>query len=152
MDRITQLQNEIQQLFVQMSRTVQYLTDKVDFLQISEDVPVTKKRKPEKVDPPEVFEANKKELVTDLIIKAKQIEFLITSLPQPEPEEEQAKRLQGLEQEMAAVNEEYKQAVERAKSLHSQINDMLSLMLTETNDDDNQPMISIDHQMEVVTS
>jgi hypothetical protein len=41
-----------------MSRTVDYLTERVDFLQISEDVPVTKKRKPEKVDPPEVFEGS----------------------------------------------------------------------------------------------
>jgi hypothetical protein len=33
--------------------------------------------------------ANKKELVTDLIVKAKQVEYLINSLPEPEPEEEQ---------------------------------------------------------------
>ncbi len=33
--------------------------------------------------------ANQKELVTDLIVKAKQIEYLINSLPEPEPEEEQ---------------------------------------------------------------
>ena len=33
--------------------------------------------------------ANQKELVTDLITKAKQIEYLINSLPEPEPEEEQ---------------------------------------------------------------
>lgn len=33
--------------------------------------------------------ASKKELVSDLILKAKQIELLIKSLPEPEPEEEQ---------------------------------------------------------------
>ena len=33
--------------------------------------------------------ANQKELVTDLITKAKQIEYLINSLPEPESEEEQ---------------------------------------------------------------
>ena len=33
--------------------------------------------------------ANKKELVRDLIVKAKQVEYLIKSLPEPEPEEEQ---------------------------------------------------------------
>ena len=33
--------------------------------------------------------ANKKELVTDLIVKAKQIDFLIQSLPEPDPEEKQ---------------------------------------------------------------
>lgn len=34
-------------------------------------------------------EANKKELVADLIVKAKQVEYLIKSLPEPEPEENQ---------------------------------------------------------------
>jgi hypothetical protein len=34
--------------------------------------------------------ANQKELVTDLVTKAKQIEYLINSLPEPEPEETQA--------------------------------------------------------------
>jgi len=33
--------------------------------------------------------ANKKELVADLIVKAKQIEYLVNSLPEPEPEEDQ---------------------------------------------------------------
>lgn len=33
--------------------------------------------------------ANKKELVTDLMVKAKQVEYLINSLPEPEPEEAQ---------------------------------------------------------------
>ena len=36
--------------------------------------------------------ANKKKLVTDLMVKAKQIEYLINSLPEPEPEEEQGDR------------------------------------------------------------
>jgi mediator of RNA polymerase II transcription subunit 21 len=35
--------------------------------------------------------ANKKELVADLIVKAKQIEYLVNSLPEPEPEEEQVR-------------------------------------------------------------
>ena len=33
--------------------------------------------------------ANKRELVNDLIVKAKQIDYLIQSLPEPEPEEVQ---------------------------------------------------------------
>jgi len=35
------------------------------------------------------WSANKKKLVMDLMVKAKQIEYLINSLPEPEPEEEQ---------------------------------------------------------------
>ncbi|EDR09891.1 uncharacterized protein LACBIDRAFT_318194 [Laccaria bicolor S238N-H82] len=57
--------------------------------------------------------ANKKELLTDLMVKAKQIEYLINSLPEPEPEEEQAKRIQQLEEEMTLANEEYMLAVGR---------------------------------------
>ncbi|KJA20840.1 hypothetical protein HYPSUDRAFT_68165 [Hypholoma sublateritium FD-334 SS-4] len=135
MDRITQLQDEIQQLLMIMSNTVAYLTTRANFLQVSPDVPVTKQRNPEKFDAPEVFEANQKELVTDLIVKAKQIEYLINSLPEPEPEEEQAHRLQELENEMQEANAEYINAVRRAKDLHSQISDVLRLMLVETDVD-----------------
>ncbi|KAJ6505336.1 hypothetical protein C8R45DRAFT_972384 [Mycena sanguinolenta] len=132
MDRITQLQDEIQNLLTIMSSTIAYLTSRSDFVQVSADVPITKQRNPDKFDPPDVFEANKKELVTDLIVKAKQVEYLIKSLPEPEPEEEQAKRLQILDDEMTAVNEEYIQAVARSKDLHMQITDVLRFMLEET--------------------
>ncbi|KAF9042311.1 hypothetical protein BJ165DRAFT_263610 [Panaeolus papilionaceus] len=134
MDRITQLQDEIQQILKIMSNTISYLTTRANFLQVSPDVPITKQRNPEKYDDPETFEANQKELVTDLMVKAKQIEYLIKSLPVPEPEEEQAKRLQVLEEEMGAANEEYIRAVERAKDLHLQISDVLRMMLTTTDD------------------
>jgi hypothetical protein len=143
MDRITQLQDEIQnaspqsslshikfkkliqvcgrrqQLLTIMSRSIAYLTSRVNFVQVSDEIPVTKQRNPEKVDPPDVFEgpvsfppaflalsvslthtrvipepnrtANKKELVDDLMMKAQQIEYLIQSLPIPEPEEVQVR-------------------------------------------------------------
>ncbi|KAF9481226.1 hypothetical protein BDN70DRAFT_876544 [Pholiota conissans] len=135
MDRITQLQDEIQQLLMIMSNTIAYLTSRANFLQVSPEVPVTKQRNPEKFDPPAVFEANQRELVTDLIVKAKQIEFLINSLPEPEPEEEQAKRLQNLEDEMQEANAEYIHAVHRAKDLHAQISEVLRTMLLETDVD-----------------
>lgn len=72
-----------------MSNTIAYLTTRSNFMQVSPEVPITKQRNPEKYDTPEVFEANKKELVTDLIVKAKQIDYLLNSLPEPEPEEAQ---------------------------------------------------------------
>jgi len=110
----------VRQLLTIMSRSIAYLTSRVNFVQVSDEIPVTKQRNPEKVDPPDVFEgslfsflhtrvphpfflslsltrvtpnrtANKKELVEDLMVKAKQIEYLIQSLPIPEPEEVQVR-------------------------------------------------------------
>ncbi|KAG6868192.1 hypothetical protein C0993_006405 [Termitomyces sp. T159_Od127] len=96
-----------------MSNTIAYLTSRTNFLQVTPDIPITKQRNPEKYDVPEVFEANKKELVADLMTKAKQVEYLIKSLPEPEPEEAQAKRLAALEDEMQVANAEYIRAVNR---------------------------------------
>lgn len=129
MDRITQLQDEIQRLLTIMSSTIAYLTARSTFLQVSEQIPITKIRNPDKYDSPELFEANKNELVQDLIVKAKQIEYLIQSLPVPEPEEQQANRLQALERQMQDANEEYMQAVDRAKNLHRKISEFLRIML-----------------------
>jgi len=58
---------------------------------------------------------NKKELVVDLVRKAKQIELLINSLPVLEPEEMQAARFVQLEEEMQVANVEYKAALDRAR-------------------------------------
>jgi len=129
MDRITQLQDEIQQLLTIMSNTVAYLTSRSNFVQVSPEVPITKQRNPEKYDTPDVFEGNKKELVMDLVVKAKQVEYLIKSLPEPEAEEEQARRLGTLEEEMTTANGEYMQAVKRAKDLYGQVTEVLRGML-----------------------
>ncbi|KIJ95333.1 hypothetical protein K443DRAFT_330743 [Laccaria amethystina LaAM-08-1] len=135
MDKITQLQDEIQQLLLIMANSISYLTSRSNFLQVSPEIPITKQRNPDKYDPPDVFEANKKELVTDLMVKAKQIEYLINSLPEPEPEEEQAMRFQQLEEEMTLANEEYMLAVGRAKNLHSQVAEVLQAMLVDNEAD-----------------
>ncbi|KAI0727586.1 hypothetical protein C8Q72DRAFT_781403 [Fomitopsis betulina] len=129
MDRITQLQDEIQQLLTIMSNTVAYLTSRANFAQVSTDVPVTKQRKADKFDPPEVLEANKRELVNDLVVKAKQIDYLVQSLPEPEAEEVQANRLQDLENQMTEANADYARAVARAKNLHQQVSEVLRTML-----------------------
>lgn len=41
-----------------MSNTVAYLTSRANFAQVSTDVPVTKQRKADKFDPPEVLEGD----------------------------------------------------------------------------------------------
>jgi len=131
MDRITQLQDEIQQLLTIMSSSIAYMTSRANFLQVSPEVPVTKQRNPEKYDAPEVFEESKKEMVGDLMMKAKQVEILISSLPEPEAEEAQTNRLNQLEEDMTRANEDYIRAFNRAKNLHSTISAMLRSMLDE---------------------
>lgn len=131
MDRITQLQEGIEQLLTIMSSSITYLTKKSTFKQISEQVPVTRARPADKVDSPEVFENTKQELVSELIHKAKQIEMLISSLPVPEPENEHVARLAQLQNELALANEEYRAAVNRARDLHRQISSLLKTMLSD---------------------
>jgi hypothetical protein len=46
------------QLLTIMSRSIAYLTSRVNFVQVSDEIPVTKQRNPEKVDPPDVFEGS----------------------------------------------------------------------------------------------
>ncbi|SJL18532.1 uncharacterized protein ARMOST_22125 [Armillaria ostoyae] len=147
MDRITQLQDEIEQVLASphpgeslmtnaspssslLCRLV-YLTSWSNFLQVNPAVPVTKSRNPEKYDLAEVFEGNKRELVVDLIVKVKQIEYLIQSLPEPEAEEQQAKRLQRLQEEMNVADAEYAGALKRTKSLHTQVSEALKTMLSD---------------------
>ncbi|KAG8855787.1 hypothetical protein FRB91_001676 [Serendipita sp. 411] len=114
MDKLTQLQDCIEQLLLIMKLSVVQLVQRSDFKRVSDAIPITKSRPKEKVDPPAKFEENKRELIVDLVRKAKQIELLIDSLPLPEPEGSQALRLEALEAELQKQNAEYKVAVERA--------------------------------------
>jgi mediator of RNA polymerase II transcription subunit 21 len=41
-----------------MSKTIAYLTSRSNFVQVSEEVPITKQRNPEKYDPQDVFEGD----------------------------------------------------------------------------------------------
>ncbi|KAJ7774411.1 hypothetical protein B0H14DRAFT_2401791 [Mycena olivaceomarginata] len=130
MDRITQLQDETQQLLTIMASSIAYLTSRTDFVQVSADIPITKQRNPDKYDSTEIFQA--KSLQSILIVKAKQVEYLVKSLPQTELEEDQGERLLVLEAEMTVVNDEYIQAVARSKDLQVQMTDVLKLLLRES--------------------
>jgi len=128
MDSITQLQDGIDQLLTIMASSIHYLVDGANFVQVSADIPITKKN--HKAAPADEFEANKRELIDDLVRKVKQVEYLIQAMPVPEPEEEQVARLGRIEQEMVAANQEYREAVERAKTLHHEITQVLQMMLS----------------------
>jgi len=44
------------QLLTIMSRSIAYLTSHINFVQVSDEIPITKQRNPDKVDAPDVFE------------------------------------------------------------------------------------------------
>ncbi|KAG8913833.1 hypothetical protein FRC01_004364, partial [Tulasnella sp. 417] len=71
-----------------MRNSLLYLSEKTPLNQVSPKVPLWKSRK-DKADTQEAFIENQKELVRDLMAKAKQIEVLIDALPPPDLSEDQ---------------------------------------------------------------
>ncbi|KAG9036261.1 hypothetical protein FRB95_009409 [Tulasnella sp. JGI-2019a] len=128
MDRITQLQDAIEQLFIMMNATLVYLMDRTPVGKVSARVPIWKSRGIRQ-DSPEVFLNGQKELVKDLMDKAKQIQVLIDALPPPDLEDNQAVRLEKIDAEMRVANEEYRQAIQRARALHAELSDTIQFLL-----------------------
>ncbi|GAA5854764.1 hypothetical protein JCM8547_004063 [Rhodosporidiobolus lusitaniae] len=132
MDRLTQTQNSIEDLVRIIYSTLSYLSRKASFKQINPNYPVT--QAVPGAEPDDVFEANRKELVADFVRKAKQLEFLIESLPsQGASSEDDAaagtreneEEFRKLEEEMKKVNEEYEEALGDAETLHRQLDQSL---------------------------
>ncbi|KAG9045414.1 hypothetical protein FS837_006347 [Tulasnella sp. UAMH 9824] len=111
-----------------MRNSLLYLSEKTPLNQVSPKVPLWKSRK-DKADTPETFIENQKELVRDLMAKAKQIELLIDALPPPDLSEDQNERLRKIDSEMRIANEEYRQSLERAKTLHKEVSETLRFLL-----------------------
>ncbi|KAG9011967.1 hypothetical protein FRB94_007160 [Tulasnella sp. JGI-2019a] len=130
MDRITQLQDAIEQLFIMMNATLVYLMDRTPVGKVSARVPIWKSRGIRQ-DSPEVFLNGQKELVKDLMDKAKQIQVLIDALPPPDLEDNQAVRLEKIDAEMRVANEEYRQAIQRARALHAELSDTIQFLLVD---------------------
>ncbi|GAA5995724.1 hypothetical protein JCM5350_008111 [Sporobolomyces pararoseus] len=114
MDRLTQTQNSIDELVKIMYSSISYLSRQSNFKQLNENYPVTQTIP--HADPPDVFEANRKELVTDFLRKAKQLEYLIDSLPSPPSEEalRTEQDLAELEAEVQDANKDYLEALAEA--------------------------------------
>ncbi|PLW53637.1 hypothetical protein PCANC_04325 [Puccinia coronata f. sp. avenae] len=83
MDRITQLQDGVDNLVTIMYSTLSFLSRKADFKQVNPDIPISQAIPcPEGTQPTqETFNQNCEELVQDFLRKAKQIEYLISILP-----------------------------------------------------------------------
>jgi len=127
MDRLTQAQNAINDLVGIMASSVHYLTTKVNFKQVNADVPVTQGNP--NADRPSVFEANRRELVTDLMRKAKQLEYLVSALPNPPSTNDFANVFAELEAESEIVNREYASALDEAEELDARLRDVMRTLL-----------------------
>ncbi|MCJ1368116.1 RNA polymerase II mediator complex subunit [Acarospora aff. strigata] len=109
-DRLTQLQDCLDQLATQFYASIRYITTHHDSLPL----PTEPKLNPEDATPdsPQTFAAAQRELARDLVLKEQQIEYLISVLPGiGTSEREQQERLRVLERELREAEEERGKAV-----------------------------------------
>ncbi|KAM0754713.1 hypothetical protein T439DRAFT_377147 [Meredithblackwellia eburnea MCA 4105] len=126
MDRLTQTQDAIDELVKIMYSSLSYLTRKAQFKQVNQDIPITQTIP--NSEPEDVFKENQKELVGDFLRKAKQLEYLIASLPTPQEDDTEAD-LEELQKESEEVNREYEEALLVAEELHLQLKESLKAAL-----------------------
>jgi len=109
-DRLSQLQDAIDQMATQFFSALRYIGTHHDAVPVGSEAKVTDDTAV--IDDKTTFDAAKVELARDLIFKSKQIEFLITSLPGiGVSEDEQQERLKNLETELKEAEEERCRAV-----------------------------------------
>ncbi|KAK9312545.1 mediator complex, subunit Med21 [Lipomyces starkeyi] len=115
-DRLTQLQNAIDQLAVQFYSAMHYLDTHHDFVPLDYEAKVSDPQVT--VDDAAVFEATKLELARDIMIKTRQIDLLIASLPGAGvSERDQLARVRKLEQQLSDAEKERQLWLSRRKEL-----------------------------------
>lgn len=120
MDRLTQLQDAIDQTAKMFLNSIHYLHTKAAMVPLNDSIPIVAPNV--MADPPELFRQSTHELATDIVKKAKEIDALIDALPGVQlTEAEQIAALEELERQNAAANEEHNRAVARAKELLDQV-------------------------------
>ncbi|KAH7313078.1 mediator complex, subunit Med21 [Rhexocercosporidium sp. MPI-PUGE-AT-0058] len=121
-DRLTQLQDAVDQLANQFVASLFYVHKHHDYATLGPNDTVRQELKNEADPaakeqdvnpyPAEVFKAAQKELAQDLILKEQQIEFLISVLPGLEnSEKDQERMIRQLEEEIKAQDEIHKVAL-----------------------------------------
>ncbi|ORX95864.1 hypothetical protein K493DRAFT_337171 [Basidiobolus meristosporus CBS 931.73] len=127
MDRLTQLQDSIDQLALMFVSSVDYLQGKSAMVTSNPEFPVTKAN--ERADPPDVFKKSTRELAADICKHAKQIDTLVEALPGiKHTEADQIRLLETLDQENAVVCAQYEEQLVRAKTLLKEVTDTLRVI------------------------
>ncbi|CAO0799794.1 unnamed protein product [Mucor circinelloides] len=130
MDRLTQLQDAIDAMARMFTNSIYYVHEKSGMAELNKDIPVAQPKI--QADEPEVFQENMRELASDLVKKAKEIDALIEVLPGvQQTEEEQIDLLKALEEENRIANEEYEAAVKEMELVKQQINQSLRAIADE---------------------
>ncbi|CAG8469765.1 6371_t:CDS:2 [Paraglomus occultum] len=140
MDRLTQLQDALDQMARLFSLSVNYLSQREHTILLSANVVqilIVQRHssvfffllRQAHVQDPAEFKKVQHDLVTDICRKAKQVEILIDNLPgATRTEEEQLESISQLEKELQEANENYRKAVQTAESLLEQITEAIDVI------------------------
>ncbi|KAI8087770.1 uncharacterized protein B0P05DRAFT_532248 [Gilbertella persicaria] len=113
------------------TNSIYYVHEKSGMAELNPDIPVTQPKV--QADEPHIFQDNVRELVSDLVKKAKEIDALIEVLPGiQQTEEQQIELLKSLEQENQVANQEYQAAVKEMEQVKDQINQSLLTIADDT--------------------
>ncbi|UNI21778.1 RNA polymerase II mediator complex subunit [Purpureocillium takamizusanense] len=130
-DRLTQLQDAVDQLAQQFVATLHFTHSRHDLETLSPGDKVRDlKQEPQQreVDPlpADEFQAGLRELSRDLILKEQQIEYLISSLPGLDnSEKDQEKNIKDLEEDLKAAEAQRQEALKERDEILAQLDDVI---------------------------
>lgn len=125
-DRLTQLQVCIDQLVRQYYSALAYINRSHDFLPLSPQDAKVSDPQVHPTSPASKFEADLAELARDIVVKSKQIEVLIDSLPGiGSSESEQLDRARALERELNQAECERQEVLRETAQLLGKCDDLI---------------------------
>ncbi|KAK0643512.1 mediator complex, subunit Med21 [Cercophora newfieldiana] len=129
-DRLTQLQQAVDQLANQFIATFYFLERHHDLEQFgpNDKIPDLKPEQPKEVETldPQTFQQGQLELARDLILKEQQIEFLISSLPGLDnSERDQHQSIKELEEELSSAEAQRLEAAKEKEEVLAKIDALL---------------------------
>lgn len=123
-DRLSQLQTCFDQLVTQFFSSLNYVNQHHEFIPAEGQQPVSDAA--HQALPKEQFTKDLEDLAKDMVIKAKQIETLIDSLPGLDTSEQtQMEALANLEEELVQVQQERQEALEERRRLLGLCDDLI---------------------------